>query len=102
VEVELQVGLAGLVEDGRRVGRLEGNVLDVDLLDAEGRASGFLRGGGGSAVGGFVGHFGLQESLGSGQLNRPGTERGIMARGPGAGTPRPGAALGSAALGSAA
>src|SRR5690606_492988 len=33
VEVQLQVRLAGLAEDGRRIGRLEGNVLDVDLLD---------------------------------------------------------------------
>ena len=50
VEVHLQLGRAGFVEHAGRAGRFERNVLDVDLLDREGRSAG----GGGGAVDGSL------------------------------------------------
>src|SRR5690606_28522550 len=55
VEVHVDLGRALLVEDVRRLGRLERDVLDVDLLHAELRAGGLLRRRG-AAVGGLFGH----------------------------------------------
>src|SRR5690606_3810213 len=62
VHVDLRLGL--LVEHQRRLGRLERDVLDVDLLDAELRAGGLLRGLG-AAIEGLVGHPGTAPVSGS-------------------------------------
>ena len=56
VQVQLQLRLHLVIEDGRSVRRLEGDVLDVDLLDGESGAGGGIDRRSG-AVGDLFGHF---------------------------------------------